>query len=194
MVVAAVVVALLVVGAGTAFSIKVGTERAVGWQGGATYLSGAGEIQHEDPFGAEPSGEWAEVTYTPGDTFTLGFDITNMSHTQSITIHAITWEDLSSPEWNAPLSSATLNVAYNQHGAMGPAEPFHPFRLAPQDQVYIAWTFVMCPTGTTQTGSGRDDANYRIDYSYFGFHKSQEVPLPLPLQIDDFNSGCMTGP
>jgi hypothetical protein len=192
--VVAVIVALLVVASAMAFAIKVKSERAVGWMGGATYVTGAGAIRHDDPFGAEPSDGWAEVTYTPGATFKLGFDITNMSHTQSITIRAITWEGLSGPGRNSPLSSATLNVAYGQHGSNLPIERFHPFRLGPKDQVYIEWTFTMCQTGIAQRGGSTDEFDYEIDYTYFGFHKNQELPLPLPLQIDGFQRGCMTGP
>jgi hypothetical protein len=184
--IAAVIV--LVIAAGSAFLVKVRTEHAIGWAGGSDYVSGADAVRHDDPFGAEPSGGWAEVTYSHSGTFELGFSITNMSHSQSIKIRTITWEDLRHGDSESPLASATLNIHLG--GGTGPLTPFRPFTLGPRQQAYIQWTFTMCPNATVQKGGSIGIANFRVDYTYFGLPKSQDVPLALPLQVDDWAGGC----
>jgi hypothetical protein len=182
-------VVLIAVAAGTTFIVKASTKSVVGWDGGMVDFGDSGITQHEDPFGAEPGNSWGEATFRPGGTLQVGFSITNLSHTQTITVRSITFDGVAnSDDTNYQLSAiskATLAVDYNFDGGNTSLQAFHPFRLPPRQQAVIQWTLTMCPSGTPSGGSDTEFSSYDIDYTYFGLHRHQKLPLVQPLRIDN---------
>jgi hypothetical protein len=182
-------VVLLIVAAGTTFIVRASTKNVVGWNGGVVAMGSSGVIQHQDPFGAEPGNSWAEIKFQPGATLKVGFSITNLSHTQTITIRSVTFDGVANSGdatfVESAISKATLDVDYNFDGGDTPMQAFHSFRLPARQQAVIQWTLTMCPSGTPSNGGDTEFSSFEIDYTYFGVHRHQTLPLVQPLQIDN---------
>jgi hypothetical protein len=184
---AVLAIVALMLAAGTAFLIKVGTERAIG-VGYTAGARGSGLVEHQDPFlGQSPPGSWAQVNYQPGHTITIGTSFQNLSHTQSITVTSLVFDESS----GYPRLFSSASVAYTLSGGGITDHLFHPFTLGPRQYVYVEWSLTMCSTGTAgKNGGSTGVGDYTIGYRYFGFTKHQTVPLMMPVEFDDVLGLC----
>lgn len=187
-----IVIGLVVAGSATAFLVRAATKPVVTW-GGYAGAHGPGWKEHPDPFSPNGFG-WVEVSFVPGGTITVDTSISNTSHTQSITIRNISWD--AARRDSSMFASGSMYVAYGEHGGTGNWAPFHPFGLAPGEDVAVEGRFVMCtnivvhPEGSV-SGGALVNSPIIIDYTYFGIHRTQRLPLPVPIQINRF-PGCLT--
>jgi hypothetical protein len=187
----AILAAVLVIAAVTTLIVKVSTEDAIGWRGGTSYLAGSGVVRHEDPFGAEPAGDWGEVAYQPGGTVTLGMTMTNISRTQ-VTVRSITFNGVAPVGGftESSISKAVVGIDYRLDENSTDVQPFHPFQFPGGGYAYIQWTLTMCPSGTVEKDRQQEFSTFEIDYTYLGFHKHETLPLATPLRIDNEGDGC----
>jgi hypothetical protein len=148
------------------------------------YVSAPGVVMHQDPFVKGIPGWW-EVPYAPDTTIRLVFDMENEG---SFDVHltGLNFPGLACPDGSCAgsLVAQSARITLGTSPAMEDLAPFHPVTIAPGELIMIEFDVTTCATARAHPGGG-DTGFDRFDmtYSYGGWSRTVEAPLPTPLYL-----------